>query len=129
VTSLLISLIIGNLNNALAAESSVALQKGSQAPFSGILISEEVAQQTRRDVIELVGQRSINESLNKSLQLQDLQIQKATDQIQLLEHQNKRLYDSLQQDKSMNNYERVLWFGLGVIGTGAAVYGAGKLLR
>lgn len=126
--SLLSSLMIGT-SLANDTTSAVSIQKGTPAPFTGILLTEEAANQARRDAIERDGLVQITTSLEKTIQIQDLQIRTVTEGNGLLEKQNKRLFDALQLDKSMVGYERAIWFGLGVVLSGAAVYGASKIIQ
>jgi len=110
-------------------ESAVFLQKGQTTPFSGLLLSEKQAQQTRRELIERDNLHALTVSYEKTIQLQQLGLQTREDQVENLRKQNNSLYEQVNRDKAVTNFERVIWFGLGVIGTGFAVYGASKLAK
>jgi len=67
--------------------------------------------------------------LRKTIELKDLMIEKSDEQVDLW------MKESIEQNKRLNNIKNAseknkwLWFGLGVLATGAAVYGAGQLSK
>lgn len=123
----MIALLIffGTANNGLCQGDPSYLTKGEAAPFSGLLFSERKANGIRKDLLELDKQRLLletekhrTERLNQIISLKD-------EEIELYHTQNQRLLKS--NDKSDNL--QYIWFGLGVLATGLAVYGAGSLAR
>jgi hypothetical protein len=108
-----------------SAEDSVFLDKGKAAPFSGILFTEEKAKQLRVDLldgdkykIQLETEKNRTERLLTIQHLKD-------EEIELYRKQNERLLKVNDRSDTMN----YIWFGLGVLATGLAVYGAAGLAR
>lgn len=60
--------------------------------------------------------------------LQD-RIQLRDEEVELYKTQNDSLVKQNRSNKSVGSLERMVWFGLGVLATGAAVYGAGSLAK
>lgn len=103
----------------------VFVEKDQKAPFAGVLFSEQRAKVLRSDVLEcdksallLTGERSKTDRLNEIIKLKD-------SEIELYARQNKRL----ERAESSSNTMNYVWFGLGVVVTGIAVYGASGLNR
>ena len=94
------------------------------APYDGYLMTPAKTNEVKNVVIERDGLLKLNESLNKSLQLQsdvaDLNQKKVTILLEQQETLSKSLYD----ERSMSNWVQFGWFALGVVAAGAAVYGA-----
>jgi len=108
-----------------AENNVIYLEKNKPAPFSGILFPEQQANNIRRDLLEkdklellLHGERSKSGNLSQIIQLKE-------EEIELYRKQNQRLIRAEQTSNTM----QYIWFGLGVLVTGAAVYGAGALNR
>lgn len=133
MTSLLaVTLLIGliGVNNGICGSNSESnettfIEKGQSAPFTGILFTERKASEIRTDLLELDKQRLLLETeknrtdrLGQIIKLQD-------EEIELYNKQNQRLLKSNERSDTLN----YIWFGLGILATGAAVYGAGALSR
>lgn len=67
------------------------------------------------------------EALRKTIDLQKLVIEKADERTILWRNESYEQFDRLQKQASMNEYQKTLWFVLGIVVTSAAVYGAGQL--
>lgn len=113
------------VNNAYGEDDVVYIEKGEKVPYSGVLFPEQLAKQLRRDLLEsdkqvlrLENERSKTERLSEVIKLKDAEIE-------LYETQNKRLVRA----ESASNTMSYIWFGLGILTTGVAVYGAGGLSR
>lgn len=117
--------LIGSIVGNSYAQDSVYLDKDKPAPFSGILFTEKKAQDIRSELME--GDKTklwLETEKNRSSRL--LQIVELKDEeIELYNKQNQRLMKVNDRSDTMN----MLWFGLGVLATGLAVYGAGALSR
>lgn len=116
---MLIGSTIGN------TEDAIYLEKNKPAPFTGILFTESKANQLRSDLLEsdkdklrLTSEQLKVQNLHSVIQLKD-------SEIELYAKQNQRLIKAEQTSNTM----QYIWFGLGVLATGAAVYGAGALAR
>jgi hypothetical protein len=103
----------------------VFIEKNQPAPYSGLLFPESKAREVRSDLLEkdklelkLANEQSKSKSLYQIIELKN-------SEIELYNKQNTRLL-KLEDNSEMMRY---IWFGLGVLVTGAAVYGAGGLSR
>lgn len=103
----------------------VFITQGSKAPFDGILFTEEKAKQIRSDILESDKTKILLQSqLHKSDTLQQI-IQLKETEVELYRKENQRLMVK----ENVSNTLNYVWFGLGVLATGIAVYGAGSLAR
>jgi hypothetical protein len=110
---------------SVMANDVVFINKGTPAPYSGILFTEQKAGELRKEVLEsdktqilLESEKQTNKNLLQIVNLKDKEIE-------LYQKQNMRLLRLEDNSDTM----RYVWFGLGVIVTGVAVYGAGGLAR
>lgn len=118
-------IIVSNSFICHADEDSVAITKGTPAPFDGVLLSNSKANKVKSD-LEL--QSQINTSLQKSVDLYKTKDVFSNNQINLLLNQNKRLADSLNKEVSNDKLQNIVWFSLGVIATGLALNAAKKAI-
>lgn len=111
-------------NNAYA-QDVISITKGSPAPFSGILFTEQKANDIRKELLEGDKTKVKLEARDEQLKLHKSMLELKSSEIELYRKQNERLERSNKSSDTMN----YIWFGLGVFLTGAAVYGAGSLSR
>lgn len=107
----------------------VSIKKGEVAPFSGALFTEKRANEIRIELLELDKQRYMVKSRDEKLEVFQARIQLKNEEIESFRDQNVRLIDQNRTNKSVGTIERMVWFGLGILATGAAVYGAGSLSK
>jgi hypothetical protein len=124
VRILLIFLITVNGNIGFADEV-VFVKKGEPTPFTGVLFTEHRSNQIRKELIDsdisrvrLSTEEERNRLLRQAIKLRDDEIELLRRKSGLLERQNK-------QTETM----KYIYFGLGILATGMAVYGAGALSR
>lgn len=67
------------------------------------------------------------EDLKSSLDLKDMALDKAEDRIELWRDTSFKLEDRVNKIEQYKSEQQWWWFALGVVVTGAAVYGAGQL--
>jgi hypothetical protein len=79
--------------------------------------------------IELETLRSINESYVKSIGLYQKTIQLHEEKYQLVYNQNEKLSEALVESHRSSDLQKIIWFSLGVLATGFAVYGAKKVIQ
>lgn len=105
------------------------LPKGTPAPFSGLLIEQEKAEQLRKDVLERDQLKLLNDSLNKSLTTySDLgKIQEA--KLTLLIQQRKELLEESIDHYRVNDIQKIFWFVLGAATVGLSVYVVSKATK
>ena len=102
------------------------LTQGQPAPFSGVLFPNKKANEIRKQLIQGDGYKLINESLEKSITLYKDNEKLQNEKINLLLTENINLNNRVDSLKKSNDLERVIWFSLGVLATGFALYGAKK---
>lgn len=66
-------------------------------------------------------------NLRKGLELKDLALQKSDERIMLWRDESYEQFERLQKQSELTSRNQYLWFALGVIFTGAAVWSAGQL--
>ena len=109
------------------ANQATDIKKDQPAPYDGVIMDKEKANNVKNELIEKDGLEKTNESLQKTITLygknQDLYEQKSD----MLLKQNIELTKSLNDTRKMNDLEKIGLFVLGVAVTGLAVYGASRL--
>lgn len=127
------SIVVSNLivlnSTALAGNQVIYLEQDKPAPYSGVLFPVEKANELRKAVIELETLRALNESYIKSIDLYQTSIQLTDKKFQALNEQNEKLSLALVESRSSSDLQKIIWFGLGVLATGFAVYGAKKIIQ
>lgn len=118
---LLISLIVVSLPfRALAEDKAVFLEVGVPTPYAGFLLPEGALQSLRKEVLDAeYDKASLQKSVGIYQQSEDLLNKKTS----VLMEQNNKLADQLYSSQSLSTWERIGYFGLGVIITGAIGYG------
>ena len=124
---LLIFSIALSLVSPIRAEDAVILQKNSPAPFTGILMDNTMVNDLRRAVIERDGLTSINESLKRSMALQDDIIARQLTQKGILLEQNDKLAVRLGESQSMGTWERAGFITIGILASGVAALAFKKI--
>lgn len=116
---LLILLIIVTLSSNANAFQVIA--KGAVAPFTGVLVTEEEMRGIQKDLVEsdflkkeLEQRKKIELAYTDRISLTDLQVEKYKDYSLILENRLHKLQERSEWDK-------VIWFTLGFIGTAATV--------
>lgn len=120
-------LIIISLVSSSFAQESVPLVKGQSAPFDGVLLSKPKAEEVRVGLIERDQFKVFNEALQSNIKIQKTIIDNQKGQVDSLLKQNQKLVKQFDRANSVSNFERTMWFGLGIVATGLAVYGAGQI--
>ena len=114
------------INNVVYADDAVPLIKGQQAPFTGILLTEEKANTVYNDLSRF---KLLNESLERSIKLYEQNEQIQEKKINILLIQNDKLSTDLMTARSASNWEKVLWFGLGLVSVGLSIYGVKAITK
>ena len=107
------------------AQDSQYIEKDQKAPFSGILFTEKKAQSIRSELLEGDKTKLLLETEQHRTQRMGQIISLKDEEIELYAKQNERLLKANKQSDTL----QYIWFGLGVLATGLAVYGAGALAR
>lgn len=125
----LLLLLCANLlcNPVWADSDAVPLSKGSPAPWDGVLLSPDRASSARKAEQELPQYKLLSESLQNSLNLSTDKNNFLKEKVTILTTDNQMLATSLQQQRTANEFTKVLWFVIGVGVTALAIEGASKL--
>lgn len=103
------------------------LPSGTPAPFSGFLFTQSDANQAAQNKQAVATYKLINESLTTSLNLETKSRQDSDAKVVILQNDLANTNKALSEVKSATMWEKVMWFGFGVLATGLAVDGAYKL--
>lgn len=121
---LMIGILLGNV---CYADDVTYLDKNQPAPYEGYLFTTDKAKDTRIKLIERSTFEGINQSLVKTNTLLQTNSDLKDQQIKIVMDRNDDLSKSLKDAESTSNWERIIYFGLGVLATSAAFYGAKKI--
>ena len=117
--------LLGSITGNSYAQDSQFLEKGKPAPYSGILFTEEKAQSIRSELLEGDKTKLLLETeQHRTVRLGQI-INLKDSEIELYQKQNTRIMNAKDRSDTLN----YVWFGLGILATGLAVYGAGALSR
>jgi hypothetical protein len=111
------------------AAEGVFIAKDQKAPYDGYLFTEDGAQGLRKLALSEERYHLLTDSLQKTVDLQRSQIDIQEQRVELYRKQNDELAKSLTASQSMSNFERIAWFGLGILGAGFAIYGVTKVTK
>ena len=103
-------------NNCLA--EATYIEKDQKAPYAGVLFSNDDALKLRSAIID-------KEAAEKVVQLQDLNINLYKSQLDIY----KEYTEKLEKQNQRQEYEKYVWFGIGILATSLSVYLATKALR
>ena len=119
----LIFLILATSSNANEVSF---LPKGSVTKIDGYLFPENIARETRLQLIEADILKVNNEYLKKEIEVKDKIFTLQKNEIDNLLERNSSLNQRLDRRESMSKYESMLWFTLGAVITGIAAKGLNK---
>lgn len=113
-------LILTLISNIAFAQNAVYLNKSEPAPFSGDLLTLDQTKSLYNDSLE-------KSSLQKQLDLTNQNNTLLEQEKQLLLDQNAKLIKTAQDEKSLSTWEKIAYFGGGILLTALAVKGASSL--
>lgn len=113
-------LLLSLISNLAFAQNAMHLNKNDPAPFEGNLLTLETTKQLYNDSLE-------KNSLQKQLDLTNSNVNLLQQDKNLLLDQNSKLLKANQDQKSLNDLEKVGCVILGIAITALAVKGAASL--
>lgn len=115
---------------SLNARPSILLEQDQKAPFKGLLFTENESKEIKVQLIQLDALKEMNKSLERSLELQKLEIELTRNSLNLYKEQNNDLTEVIKSNnKSLTSWEKVFYFSLGIITTTAIVYATSHALK
>jgi hypothetical protein len=115
--------------NSAFAQEAVMIKKDERAPFEGVLFPLDQANKTRYQLIECDIKKQLNSSYERTIKLYKENEVYQDNKVNLLLKQNDELSKALTESKSTSDLQKILWFGLGVLATGLAIYGTKEITR
>ena len=128
--TLLSFLMIGLITiNSAFAQEAIMIKKDERAPFEGVLFPLEQANKMRYQLIECDIKKELNSSYERTIKLYKENEVYQDNKVNLLLKQNDELSKALTEAKVTSDFQKILWFGLGVLATGLAIYGTKEITR
>lgn len=124
---LLILLLIAPPIHADCPEDVQAISKGEVANCDGLLFSEDAARKADASIQDAKYYKNLSELLTKRSELSNKEIDVLTNRLELYINQSEILAKEVYRKESEDKWQKLVYFGLGVIATGVAVYGASQL--
>lgn len=110
------------VSNASLAQEVVLIEKGTPAPYRGVLMTEDKAKVIYNQLADCDKCKLLNKSLEESIQLYQKNESLYLKEIVEVRDQNVILQSALENSKSTNFWEKALWFGFGIITTSVVVF-------
>ena len=124
---LIFFLLLPSLGFANCKQPVQLLEQGSPAPCTGLLYSEDADKQAAEDHADTIFYKDLTLRLEKRKELTDKEIQILDKRLQLYISQSELLAERLHKTETRSQWEKILWFGMGIFVTGLAVHGASQL--
>ena len=118
-------MMLSILSTNSKAEDAVYVQKDERAPFSGVLTTVEHSKVIATRLIEGDTYKALTESYQKTLELYKSNGELSEKKVNILLEQNDKLSEQLKSSQSLNDFQKALLFGIGVVTT----IGAGLLVH
>lgn len=120
--SILLLIPLISLNNTFASPLAIHLNTDEPAPFSGILLNEEMSKVIYDQLNDVNRIKLINKSLYNSIEIYKKNEVLYKGEVTLVRNENVTLRTALDKADSNNFWRNALYFGLGVLSTSAVVY-------
>lgn len=111
------------------ADDSVYINQNDKAPFAGYLLPQAKVQEFQNAVIDRDTYKALNDSYQKSLDLEKNNNDLLNKKIGLLMDQNDKLYSNLKSEVGLQTWEKVAYFVGGILVVGLAISGVHDLYR
>lgn len=114
-------------NIALGDTNAVILHKDEKAPFDGVLLTREAADDQYRIGQERQSYKLLNDSFKVSLELETKNRQESDAKVEILKVDLVNTTKALNEVKSTSTWTKIGYFSLGIITTYFAIKGAHEL--
>ncbi len=111
------------------ADDVISLSKGEASPYTGILFPKDQADQMRVQLLERDTFKAMYDSAQKSIDYYKTDEEYNQKKLTIISEQNDKLASSLYTERQSSEWSKIMWFSLGVVATGLAVYGASQLQK
>jgi hypothetical protein len=102
--------------------AGVLVKAGTPVPFDGFLFNYQDTNDIKNQLIDKDMYKQLTESYQRTIEFYNKKDSIYENQITLLNNENQSL-------RSRSEWSNYLWFALGVLATGFAVYGAKKVTQ
>jgi len=121
-------LVISSIQGFGECKNSVELlEKGQIAPCTGLLYSPNADKQAAQDNIDAKHYKDLSDLLYKRQELTTKDISILDQRLHLYMEQSNTLATQLHKKERDSEWQKFIYFGLGVLATGAAFYGVSHL--
>lgn len=118
----IISISLSLISNTAYSNDSVFIEKNTPAPFSGFLFSEQKGREIKQRLVEADYFEQLNKSLQIQIKLYENIETRNNEKYNILLDQNDRLAKNLYSERNMSTWEKLAYFGLGVLATVLTTY-------
>lgn len=121
---------IFSLNQSVWAkcpEDVQVLEKGQVANCDGLLFSPEASKKADEAIQDVKYYKSLTDKLGSRIEYSNKETDVLEKRLKLYMDQSNILAEQMVKKENEDKWQKVLYFGLGVLATGIAVYGASNL--
>lgn len=118
--------------NVLAADCKEAvslINEGQKAECTGFLFSPEAEKKASQAYDDAKYYKDLSELLHKRNELTNKEIQILDERLKLYQDQSHLLAQEVQKKEKEDFWQKTLYFGLGIVATSIAIYGASELTK
>lgn len=108
-------------------ESVTLLNEGQKAECTGFLFSPDAEKKASQSYDDAKYYKELSDLLHKRNVLTNEEIKILDERLKLYQDQSFLLAQEVQKKENEDFWQKTIYFGLGVLATGIAIYGAGQL--
>jgi hypothetical protein len=108
-------------------ESVTLINEGQKAECTGFLFSPDAEKKASQAYDDAKYYKELSDLLHKRSQLSNEEIKVMDERLKLYQDQSHLLAQEVQKKEKEDFWQKTLYFGLGILATGIAFYGAGQL--
>lgn len=127
INFLVVVLFSINVSATECKEAVTLINEGQKAECTGFLFSPDAEKKASQAYDDAKHYKELSELLHKRSELTNQEIKILDERLKLYQDQSHLLAQEVQKKEKEDFWQKTLYFGLGVLATGIAVYGAGQL--